>query len=620
MKAKKIVGIVTTVAVLATSLSGCALLGGKDKAAIEEAATGYVDAIRDGKLKNSKKYVVDEEDYFQENELPSQQQELVNAVLEASSYEVEDVEVNKTKASANVVFTMPDLESIADEGYSFDEFIEAIEDIDDEVEESVSFSFVKDGEDWLIKADSTEDFYEFLMGIGEGIEFSGLSEAAAIEAVDTFVDYLRDGDLESAIAISSSDTDINDYQSQMSMFGDAVVGVMSAYFSNVEYTSEVTETNEDSITVALTGTAPDAANAIQAAFADVDTMAPVMADVMEALNDGGDLNSAYESIFAVASSAVQSADSTAYSTTAVVTADEDGNLQVDPGENFFFDMDAINIDEALDSEELMMATYAILLERGSITQAEYDAITGNSSSSGSDITVIEVETGDDYFSSSCYTSVRGIEFIVVTWDYYNTGDTFDYEVSYNGTDDFITGTYVIPDDVEDHIEILIPPFADDMSGDYIITVYDEGSSSSVLGKFEIVILGEGAPVGGGDAVLPAFGTSASYEAVSDDFYSFHFVDGNDNWISQGETLSSNRGEIEFDARTWAYYDIGATMNCDVYCDGEYLETITVVNDDDYEDTFEFEYEPSYFNTGDYTFVIYDVDDTSVFAYAFATVN
>ncbi len=68
MRMKKTVCLVTASALLLGSLSGCSLLGGKDKKAAGEAVTSYVEAISKSKFNNSKKFVVDEEDYFLEHE------------------------------------------------------------------------------------------------------------------------------------------------------------------------------------------------------------------------------------------------------------------------------------------------------------------------------------------------------------------------------------------------------------------------------------------------------------------------------------------------------------------------------------------------------------------------
>ena len=629
MKRRKALGLITAVAVLASSFSGCALLGGKDKSAIEDAAISYVEAIRDGKLDKSKKLVEDEEDYFQSAELTDQQSELIGAILSASEFEVQDIEVNKDEGSASVVITMPDVESINEEGYTFEEYVDAIADIDETTEEEVNLDFVKDGEDWLIAADSTQDFYDFVTGVADSCEFGGLSEAGAIEAVDTFIQYLRDGDFESAYAMSNTDTEFEEFQEGMDTYGDAMESVMTSYYGNLEYTSEVTETTDDSITVSITGTAPDVESSIEAAFSDTNAAAPVMADVV-GYSFLGDVSEeeAMNEFFQFIGSAIQTGNPIPYSSSLVVTADEAGNLLVDPADDFMFDTD-FDISDYMDSEELQQATFQYLVDQGRMSQSDVDLLMGGGSSSvptGDDVTINVVDYGDDLYSYNASLTTAGIELTVVTWGYYDEGTVFNYEVSVDGSDAAITGSYPMPDDMEDHIEILIPAFADDMSGNYVVTVYDADSSSSVLCKLELVVLGEGAPVVNvtpGDA--PAFGESMTADEVSDDAYSFHFTDGNGNWLDDEDVYASNRGAVDFTARTWDYYDRGASSYCDVYVDGEYVDTIVATSSANNNDTFNFSYEPSSLADGDYVFVIHEVDDDGgldedVLFIAYATVE
>lgn len=624
MKGRKAIGLITSVAVLASSFSGCALLGGKDKTAIEETAISYVEAIRDGKLSSSKKLVEDQEDFFQTAELTDEQTELIGAILSASEFEVEDIEVNKDEGSATVTVTMPDVESINEEGYTFEEYVEAIADIEDTTDRDVDFDFVKDGDDWLIAADSTEDFYNFITGITDTCEYGGLSESAALEAVDTFIEYMRNGQIEEAYAMSLTDTDFDEFQEGMELYGDAMISVLGAYYGNLDYTSEVISSDDDSMTVAVTGTAPDVESGIAAAFADTDSAAPVMAAVIGYMFFGiGTEQEAMNTVFGYISQAISGAQTIPYSSTIDVVADEEGNLLVDPGDDFLFDTD-FDLSDYMDSEALQNATFQYMVDQGMISESELQTIMGGGSVSESDITFNMVNAGDDFFDFDVDLTSAGLEITVVTWAYYDEGTQFNYEVSYNGADGFITGNYVMPNNSEDEIEILIPAISDDMSGNYVVTVYDAGSNSSVLCEVEIVVLAEGAPtVGNGEA--PAFGESMTYDEVSDDAYSFHFTDGQGGWLDDEDVISTNRGAIDFTARTWDYYDQGATSYCEIYIDGEYADTIVATSQYDSNDAFEFTYEPSTLADGDYVFVIHEVDedgglDEDILMIAYATVE
>lgn len=625
MNTKKFVSAVTAASVLALSFTGCSLLGGKDKAAIEEVATSYIDYIKDGKLNKSADLVVDEEDYFQENAFPVQQEDLLSAVLASTEFTVENIEVKKDSGSADIVFTMPDLDSIADEGYSFEEFLDAVGDIDDTVEETVEFEFSKDGEDWLIEGDSTEDLYNFFLGIGEGIEFSGLSESAALEAVDTFMAYLAQGDVNGVISMSPEGADIfdslDDFTEALGSDNTVISNLFSSYFSQVDYESSISSVSEDAIVVSLTGTAPDAEPAITAAVQDHNVIVPIYADYIESLVSGNYDTVALtgEILDAVSTAVAQTTLTTAYNASVTVTADDDGNLYCDPTEDgsFFYDFE---FPEVADSSELMVEALDLLLEQGRISQSDYNSfmtsLGGTPAAGDYDVTEVPVIEGDDLYSYD-YTVADDMIYVNVrTWAYYNTGDTFGYDVEINGEDAF-SGHYEMPDDYDDMIYITIP--VDDPagpSGSYVVTVYDEGSTSSVLIKLELVVITEGAPVPAGSA--PVFGESMSYGNEGDDFYTFHFTDGNGEYFTDSE-YPSNRGAVDFFVMTWAYYDVGTGVDCDVYCDGEYVDTITAFNRAGATDTFEFSYEPSRLEDGDYVFRIHDVEGNGILCDAYCTV-
>ena len=503
MNTRKFVSTVTAASLLALSLSGCSLLGGKDKEAVEEVTTQYINYIRDAKYSKSSKLVVDGEDFFVENELPEQQAELVGAVLAASEFEFEDIEVKKDSATASVVFTMPDLDSIADEGYSFDEFIDAIEDIDDTVEEEFRFELSKDGEDWLIEGDSTADFYDFLMNIGEGIEFSGLSEQTALEMVDTLYTLLGEGDIPGVIALCNDTDDIfEEYEDIIEGMPDEewLGRLFSSYFSNIEYESEVTAVEENQITVAVTGTAPDAEASVTAAVNNPDIMVPIMADYIETyVNGNPDQDAVVNAVLNLAADVIGDGDPIPYNATIYVSVDEEGNYSI-TGDDILFDFDFPDI---MDGGDLIEPALQLLLEQGRITQDQL------------------------------------VEF---------------------------------------------------MGGEALY-----------------------------DTDVPQFGVSMDYGNTGDDFYSFHFTDGNGDWFTD-DVYPSNRGAIDFYVITWDYYEVGTLAYCEVFYDGEVIDSITASNSSSGTDTFEFTYEPSRLEDGDYIFRIYDITGNGVLVDAYCTVE
>jgi hypothetical protein len=217
---------------------------------------------------------------------------------------------------------------------------------------------------------------------------------------------------------------------------------------------------------------------------------------------------------------------TDYSATFTVSADADGNLMCDPGDGF------INWDfnYADPSDELVYAALDYLLEQGRISQADYNLLVGSTSTEAdADINCVEVEEGEDLYTYNYTCPSSEIFLSVVTWDYYDQGTEFAYEIAVNGTENAMSGTYIMPEDNEDTIDISIP-LTDGASGTYEITIHD-ADSRTVLVDLEFIFITEGAPLAGD----LEFGPSMSYEEVSDDFYSFHFLDGNGEWVSASDS-------------------------------------------------------------------------------------
>ena len=621
MNVKKSICVATASAVLMGSVAGCALFG-KDKTAVTDVTVGYIEMIMSAKYNKSAKFVADEEDFFATAEIDDNTAGILSAVWGVSSYETATVEVDKNSATAEVDFTFPDLETIAEEGYSYDEYVAAIADIEETVDGSFEFELSKDGEDWYIEPDSTEDFYNFVFeSLGE-FAYGGLNEAGAIEVVDEFIADLASGDVDAALALSAeADGTMSDYFDELASESGATIdpdtfsGIFSSYFSRLEYTSEVTNVTDEAITVAVTGTAPDANTAISDIANNEELMVPIYADFLEGMlhNTDADYSTLYNGLFGAMAQAFSSAPLSDYACTIEVTADEDGNLYVDPDDNFVnWDIDDIDT-----NDDLLYQAIDLLYEQGRITADEYSLFAGSSVAPGNeiDLTCIPVEEGDDLYSYSYTATEDTIYLTVVTWAYYDEGTEFNYTVTVNGTEDAMTGEYAMPNDSEDHIELQIPLV--DPTGDYIVTVYDADSTSSVLCTYEFVILSEGAPVGG----FP-FGTSMDYTEISDDFYTFHFLDGNGDFLDGEDTYPGNRGAVDFAARTWAYYSGGETMICQVFLDGELMDTMEVESEANATDTFVFSYEPAGgLEDGDYVFVMYDVDSSNdIFAIAYATVE
>ncbi len=626
MNTRKVLSIVTASAVLTGALSGCALLGGKDKAAVTDTVTGYIDFIMAGKYNKSAKLVEDEEDYFANEGIDEVTAGILDAVWDAASYEIGEVEVKNDSAAAEAVFSLPDLQGIADDGLTYDDFIAAIEDIDEVTEETFSFDLTKDGDEWLIEGDSTEDFYDFLTGYIGDIEFAGLSEATAVSAVDEFISYLAGGDLDSALLLGGEDPSSLGYsQDILAALGEnygSLGDCIQSYFSQLAYESEVTASDDESITVTVTGTAPDPAEILEERFNDPAVMAPIMADFYyNLINDSDDQSfiSSVAELYEIVNEAVNEAEPGPYTGTFVVSENDDGTLRVMPQSDVMQVIETGNV--GFDDEEITQAAFELLLEQGRITQAQYNEYMGYDDGdhvpdTGYNYAVNPLETGDDFYTANLYLSSGSIQFVVVTWDYYGSGDTFEYELT--GPDgSTISSTYEISGSSEDHIYIDYP-CEDDPSGTYELTIYDEGSSTSVLAVIDYIIVNNDGSVTPDQ--LPLTGDSGEFVEFSSDCYSFVFNDSEGNYIYPEDGDELDEASINFTVRTWDYYADGETMDCAIFRDGELVGNLSEESDPSATDTFYFNYAPQDLQDGDYAFVLFDVNADSVYGIAYATVG
>ena len=496
MHTRKILSIITSSAILLGTLSSCSMFDYLEKSNVSSALLKYLTAVQEADYNESSELVVDEEDAFLLNEMSDTEAELIAAIQDASEYEIGEIEVNGSSASATVEFTLPDISSIADEGYSYDEFVAAIADIEDTVDETIEFELVKEDDKWLIEGDSTEDYYNFLIEFISDLEFTRLTEDNAIELVDTFMTELTAGNLGDAVAmIDNPDAQLAMYAqaaSSMSGFND----LFANYFSRIDYQLEATEVTEEYITVTASGTGPDMQAIIDAVVEDQDVMVPIVEDYIESLLNGSTLD--YMTI--ATNLAGPLADEAAVAPTAPmevvfeVTENEDGDLVLNPQSGIGFDVEIPDLSSRTD---LIFPAVSQLLADGRITFEQFsniDSLIGIGTGaipgevSGSEPALQVIETGEDYYNSNLLEEDGGIYLDVTTWGYYDEGTEFQYTISYfSGTMEIsMADTYVAPQDNCDFVFITVQDADDEPRDEYHIVVYDGGAGmSSVLGEFVI---------------------------------------------------------------------------------------------------------------------------------------
>ena len=366
MHTKKILSIITSSAILLGTLSGCSLFDYLEKSNVTSALLKYLTAVQEADYNESSELVVDGEDAFLLNEMSDTEAELIAAIQDASEYEIGEIDVNGSSATAQVIFTLPDIESLSDEGYTYEEFLAAVADAEASVDESFEYELNKVEEAWLIEPDSTEDYFNHLMDLIADLDFSVLTEENALELVDTFMTDLSEGNIDEAAAVlSDSDSQLASY-AQMAVAMNGFSDVLSGYFSRIDYVAEATEITDEYIIVTATGTGPDMQAILDSVLDDEEVMVPIYADYIESMLNGNTLNYmavASELMGALAQQTAQ-AEVGPMETVFKVTADENGNLLLEPVSGLGLDLE---IPDLTQRTEYIIPAVTSLLSEGRIT-------------------------------------------------------------------------------------------------------------------------------------------------------------------------------------------------------------------------------------------------------------
>lgn len=321
MNIKKTVCIILSVSLASAVIGGCS----KNKEEITESLTAYLEAVRTQNYDESCKYVDGRDDYFQ-NEMDPMQAKIVETVFAGTEFEIGEIAVDKPSAVAEVTVIMPDIHTLENEGYNFYEYMDAVGSIDERIEQTLEFEFIKADDEWLIVPSSTEEFYGFCVTIGEGIDFGPLNEYTALAAVDSLISNLAEGNIETALAMTP--------YSDMSAILQSMNGldnILTVYFSDLTYSLEVTENTDDHVTITINGTAPNVEMIMSVVLQNrgelVDSIA---ANIDQNLGGDGSMTGIIAGMLDPVFDNIDPASLATLDGTFIVTADENGSLIVDP--------------------------------------------------------------------------------------------------------------------------------------------------------------------------------------------------------------------------------------------------------------------------------------------------
>ena len=374
MPIKRVLSVITASAILAGTLSSCSMFDYLEKSNITSSLLKYLTAVQAADYNESAELVVDEEDAFILNEMDDSEAGLIAAILAASEFEIGDIEIDGESASAEVTLTLPDIESIADEGYSYDEFLGAVAELNDTVDETLEFELVKEDEEWLVEPDSTSDYYDLLMSMIEDLSFTNLTEENALALVSTFMTDIEEGNAgDAASLLGNTDSGLASYvglAGSIGGFNDVITGS----FSRLDYELEVTEVTDEYIAVTASGTGPDMQAVVDAVLEDEEVMVPIAADYIEATINGSSLNylTILSSLTGTISDKISQAGTGPVEVVFHVTEDESGTLVLDPVSNVGFDFE---IPDLTSRTDLIIPAVALLYDEGRITLQQLAELT-----------------------------------------------------------------------------------------------------------------------------------------------------------------------------------------------------------------------------------------------------
>lgn len=376
------------IATMSMSVAGCSL--SKDKEAVNETVTEYLDAVIAGKFSTAAKCVEEEEDAVSSLEIDSFKAQIIDSVMKNASYEIEDTSVDPRNGEGEVeiTFSYADPEDVFEDDMDAETFFEALEDCEDLAEKAFTVELTEDDDEWFITTDFTEEFADFLMSLGEGIEFKGLNEASAIALVQQYYDDLASGNISGAISIYEYEGYTQDEMlEELAMAGitddsTEFAEYMEAMMSRSELTFEATEVEDDKITVVATLNGPDVEELSSYIYTE-EVLVPLYADLFyQLLYEGGeeemDLSSSMALIYSTMAEHIDEVEATSSSDTIFyVMEDEDGELYLtseNVSESFTGGEDiesAFDISDD-DMQQYISQAFDLLLEQGRISQEDHD--------------------------------------------------------------------------------------------------------------------------------------------------------------------------------------------------------------------------------------------------------
>ena len=495
------VSILLIAAMVSVLLTGCSLFGGKDKTAITEAVSSYIDAVKTFDIDTQTKLMEPGHNAVSSMEMPSLQREIYDAVMASSDYEIRNVEGSEKKGegSCDVAFRIPDLTVITSTeeaaGYSKDELVSAISSSTARKEIVLTLELVFEFDSWLIRASSTSDTAAFILSIGDGIEVKAISDAEASTVTEEFIGYLAAGDVDAASAMYyCPEGTIFDEELRADLpegFSDSVFELYSSVFTDYDYDMEVHAIDEDSVSVTVSGITTDVAGAEYEMTFDPESMVNIYSDMIMSAIEDTTFNPAviYNEILAH----VDPNDNCEFTVGFIINVEEDGTKTI------AFDPDSEgtavlnrpdNIILEPDGTDYIKLAADALLEEGSITPEQYSDITHIFSIATEDGITVTYEGNDNLYDFAFERNEQGILVRVSTWGFYEEGTEFTYDLlrePEGGQPVIVSGSTNIAEGSDENMFFTIELTEEDFAigGTYAVNVYDLDGTVLVNARFTL---------------------------------------------------------------------------------------------------------------------------------------
>lgn len=489
---KKTAAALLSIAVVVAA-TGCS---NKEEEAVNEVATAFVEEVVTLNLEDAIEYVSeDEKDAFVLS-VDEDCQSVIVAALADSEFEINETEIDEDEATVAFDIThviVSDVVEELGEGYSVEELVAAIEDAE-LFEDRIEVDLEKDDDEWFVtNADAIIKYFERFV---DDVEFGGVSEAGAVEVLDTAIAAFAANDTAALATCFSDGADVSNDT------------LYVPYFTNLEYEVLSSDVGEDSVSLEISYTAPSLQAAVDAAFADPEALcrngfAYLMYVGMS--GEGDEEAAEAEALDYILSFLDVNVTDTNTATIDFVLVDEE--LVIDGSADTFLNVEPemeLTDEQEMEIFELSVGIWA---EEGLISEEEANELmmflglagAGTAGTTGGGETEL-VETSysnesDDFFDCTVYDANGGfcpvagdpyMDVVMVTWAYYDTVDDFSYDVQLNG-EEYVPNTIVhTVTDFDDTFYLHIEGADGALpAGQYVVNFYNPQNEIIVTVNFEL---------------------------------------------------------------------------------------------------------------------------------------